>query len=145
MATQTEIKVKEVWTFTNIFAFIVTLICLLFLFVAAFFLSKSDVKDNTMLSQITTGVIGLLMLIAAFYFGSSANSRQQQQQIAEMQKTATAVALNANGQVNPAATEMKVDKAVKIAELKAELDKLEPDSEDAKAILLELEQLEKIS
>lgn len=129
-------------SFTNILALTVSLICLAFLFVAGFVLSKTDVKDNTMLSQITTGILSILMLILAYFFGSSSGSARQAAQITEMQKTATAVALNTN---SPAATEMKVDKAVKITELKAALEKLEPDSEEAKSLLAELEQLEKIS
>lgn len=129
-------------SFTNILALTVSLICLLFLFVAAFFLSKTDVKDNTMLSQITTGVLSILMLILAYFFGSSSGSARQAAQITEMQKTATEAALGTN---TSAVTEMKVDKAVKIEQLKAELAKLEPDSEDAKTKLAELEQLEKNS
>jgi len=140
MAEQPEVNPFK--SFTNILAMTVSLICLIFLFVAAFFLSKTDVKDNTMLSQITTGVLSILMLILAYFFGSSSGSARQAAQITEMQKTATEAALNVN---TPAATEMKVDKAVKIEQLKEELAKFEPDSDDAKAILIQLEELEKQS
>ena len=136
---------KRVYTFTNILAFTISILCTLYLFLAAFVLSKSESKDNSTLTQITTGVLNLLMLIMAFYFGSSSNSARQQQQITDMQKTSTALAIttaNANG--GTAITENKIDKAVKIEQLKAALKDLEPDSDDAKKLLAELEELEKI-
>ena len=86
-----------------------------------------------------------------FYFGSSNNSAKQAHQITEMQKTATAVALTtANATVAAAtgtavSTEIKIDKAVKLAELKAELAKHPPDAEEAIRLTNEIAELEKKS
>ena len=142
-------KVVFRFTFTDLLALIVVLSCLCFQFYAGFFLSKVEMKDNTTLIQILTNISNYIMLILTFYFGSNLLAARQAsgqaQTINEMQKIATAAALNAGNVPTAAATEIKIDKAVKIAELKAALEKLEPDSDEAKALLLELEALEKNS
>lgn len=142
---------KVQFSFTNFLALIISLACFTYLFWVAFVLSKAEASNNTTLIQVTTVVTATLTSIVMYYFGSSNSSAKQAAQITEMQRTATTVALAAsNANVAAAAntaisakTDIKVDKAVKIAELKAELEKLEPDSEDAKTILAQLEELEK--
>jgi len=133
---------KPIFSFTNLLAMVTILCCMVFLFVAAFVLSKSEVKDNTMLSQITTGILSVVVLILAYYFGNSSSSAKQAQQITEMQAAAIGVA---NGNNSPATANNNTDKAIKIGELKKTLEGLEPDSDDAKRLLAELTELEKQS
>lgn len=142
---------KRVWSFTNILAYSIFLMGFGYLFVVAFALSKNDVNNNNMLSQITTGVLALMTLTAAFYFGSSMGQAKQQAQITEMSKTATDLASKtadvaiANAAGTGSISDVKADKLTKIGELKAKLDGLDPESEDAKTILEELKELEKQS
>lgn len=135
---------KSTWNFTNILAFTVVVACLGFLFTAPYAMSKFETKDNTMLSQIITGILGIVMVIVAFYFGSSVGSARQQQQITEMHKTATDIALNSSTKTS-STSEQKIDKGVKIGELQAALKDLDPESEEAKKILEQLKELEKQS
>ena len=141
---------KEVWTFTNRLAITVVMSCLIFLFVTPYLMSKFESKDNTLLSQIVTSVQNMVMVIIAFYFGSSMGQAKQQAQITEMTKNATDLATKtADAAISSAAgtgsSEVKVDKGIKIGELRAALALLNPDSEEAKKILSELEELEKQS
>ncbi|MES2287362.1 MAG: hypothetical protein V4547_16840 [Bacteroidota bacterium] len=141
---------KLQFSFTNLLAFTVIMICGTYFFWISFVLTKNQVSDNPTLQQITIVMVTMATLVLNFYFGNSNNSARQQQQISEMQKTATTVALKtadatiaaATGVVVP--TENKIDKAVKIEQLKAELAKYPPDTDEAKKLLAELEQLEKI-
>ncbi len=140
---------KLQFSFTNFLAALITLSCFVYLYWVALILSKAEAHDNTTLIQVTTVITATLTSIVMFYFGSSNNSAKQAQQITEMQKTSTALALKTADATVAAVTastgntENKVDKAVKIGELKAALEKLDPDSEDAKKILDELTELEK--
>jgi len=149
-----EITSKIQWSFTNILALLVVIISSTYFFWISFVLTKNEVKDNGSLNQITIVMVTLITLVLNYYFGSSNSSARQQQQITEMQKTATTVAITASNLAasnlagntsTPESVEIKVDKAVKIAELKAALEKLEPNSEDAKRIVAELEELEKLT
>jgi len=132
---------KPIFSFTNILALTTIIFCMIFLFVAAFALGKSESRDNAMLSQINTGILINIGIILAYYFGSSSASAKQAQQITEMQAAAIGVA-NGNN-TTAATTNNNTDKAIKIGELKKALENLEPDSEDAKKILTELTELEK--
>jgi hypothetical protein len=97
-------------------------------------MTKNEVKDNGSLNQITIVMITLVTLVLNYYFGSSSNSAKQQAIIAELQKNAAASTTK----------ESTVDKSVKIGELKNALKDLDPNSEEAKKLLLQLEQLEKL-
>lgn len=143
MPTQ-DYQEKPVWNFPNILAFTVVMSCLMFLFTVPYFMSKFESKDNTMLSQIITGLLGVVMVIIAFYFGSSVGSARQQAQITEMHKTSTELALKTADSKGSASSELKVDKAVAIEQLRAKLVGMEPDSEDAIKILDEIKRLEGI-
>lgn len=135
---------KKVWTFTNILAMTVVLGCLFFLFTAPYLMSKFESKDNTMLSQIVTSISNVVMVIIAFYFGSSMGQAKQQQQITDMHKAATELAFS-NSAASEKSVENKVDIAEKIGELRIALEGLEPESDDAKKILEQIKELEKQS
>jgi len=137
------------WNFPNILAFTTVIICLGFECYAAFVLTKAEVKDNTTLIQIATSISNYILLILTFYFSSSIIAGKLTTQINEMQKSATELALttanNASNNSSPEATGIKIDKAIAIQKLKTELENLEPDSEEAKALLAQIEELEKRS
>lgn len=124
------------FTFINILALLVVLITCTYFFWISFVMTKTEVKDNSSLQQITIVMITVLTLVLNYYFGSSSSSAKQQQTITELQKTAVVA--------TAIATDSKVDKAVKIEQLKSALKDLDPNSEEAKKLLTELEQLEKI-
>lgn len=142
---------KMQFSFTNLLALVIVSSCLIFLFWVARTFSKAEAIENTLLIQVVTVITATLTSIVMFYFGSSNNSAKQAHQITEMQKTATAVALTtANATVAAAtgtavSTEIKIDKAVKLAELKAELAKHPPDAEEAIRLTNEIAELEKKS
>ena len=142
---------KLQFSFTNLLAVIITLSCFFFLFWVALTFSKAEARENTLLIQVVTVITATLTSIVMFYFGSSNNSAKQAQQITEMQKTATTVALttataNAAAATTTAAnTEVKIDKAVKLEQLKAELAKYPPDHDEAIRLANEIAELEKIS
>ena len=140
---------KVHFNFTNLLALVTLVLGFAFLAYGAFVLSKAEVKDNTMLTQITTNVSNYILVVLTFFFGSSVLSTRQSQQITSMQKDATNLALanagTSSGGSSAAVVENKVDKAVAIEKLKAALKDLEPDSTEAKSILAELEALEKES
>lgn len=141
---------KEVWTFSNRLAVTVVMSCLIFLFITPYLMSKFESKDNTLLSQIVTTVSNIVMVIIAFYYGNSMGQAKQQAQISEMTKNATDLASKTAdatiaAAAKPTDIENKVDKAVAIEKLRAKLVGMEPNSEDALAIVDEIEKLEKQS
>lgn len=133
------------FTFTDLLGLVTVLASLAFQFYAGFFLSKIEMKDNTTLIQILTNISNYIMLVLTFYFGSNLIAAKQAagqtQQIAALQNTANQSVLNAampNGKV----AEAREDAIIR---LQKELDDLEPESDEAKKIVLELEALNKIS
>lgn len=133
------------FSFTNLLALLISLACFIFLFWVALTFSKAEARENTLLIQVVTVITATLTSIVMFYFGSSNNSAKQAQQISEMQKTAitTATANVATSAAVVEKAEIKIDKAAKIAELKIELAKHPPDTEEANRLLDEITALEK--
>lgn len=140
---------KEVWTFSNRLAVTVVMSCLMFLFITPYLMSKFESKDNTLLSQIVTTVSNIVMVIIAFYYGNSMGQAKQQAQISEMTKNATDLAAKTADAFSATAgtgtSDSKADRLTKIGELKAALNALDPESDEAKKILEELKELEKQS
>lgn len=128
------------FSFKNLLALLLVLIPSTYFYWISFQMTKKEVQDNPTLQQITIVMVGVLTTVLNYFFGSSSSSAMQAQQIKEMQKTATAIALD---KTIVKSTEVKIDKAVKIAELKAELEKHPPDSEEALSLLAQLKELEK--
>lgn len=140
---------KMQFSFTNLLALLVVCCGFAYFYWISFVMTTREVKDNPSLQQITIFIVTIVTAVISYYFGNSNNSAKQAQQIKEMQRTATEIAVKtadatiATVSAASAKTDLKVSKAERIAELKAELEKLEPDSDDAKSILAELEKLEK--
>ncbi len=140
---------KLQFSFTNLLALVICSACFIFLFWVALTFSKAEARENTLLIQVVTVITATLTSIVMFYFGSSNNSAKQAQQITEMQKTSTTLALKtADASIAAAGgtvvnTENKIDKAVKIEQLKAELAKFPPDHEEAIRLANEIAELEK--
>ena len=137
---------KITFSFPNFLATLLILFAMSYFFIMSFVLSKKEVLDNPSINQIIIFMVGIVTTICTFYFGSSIGQIRESQKNTQLQKDVTAIALTTATGVNPnVATEIKIDKAVKISELKTALAELEPESEEAKKILAELEELEKIS
>lgn len=135
---------KAQFNFVNLLALVVIVLGFTFLGYSSFYLSKLEVKDNTLLTQTTTNVSNFILVVLTFFFGSSVVSAMQNRQIDKMHKDATDIALKTITS-SPQAVELKVDKAVKIEQIKAALEKLDPESEEAKKLVSDLEELEKQS
>lgn len=137
---------KMTFNFPNFLATLLILFAMSYFFIMSFVLSKKEVLENPSINQIIIFMVGIVTTICTFYFGSSIGQIRESQKNTQLQKDVTAIALTTATGVNPnVATEIKIDKAVKISELKTALAELEPESEEAKKILAELEELEKIS
>ena len=138
---------KIVFNFPNFLATLLILFAMIYFFIMSFVLSKKEVLENPSINQIIIFMVGIVTTICTFYFGSSIGQIRESQKNTQLQKDATAIALttatgtNANIEI----TENKIDKAVKISELKTALAELEPESEEALKIVAELEELEKAS
>lgn len=137
------------FSFPNLLALIIALSCIIYLFWVSFAFTKAEAKENTTVIQIISAITVLLTTVVQYYFGNSNNSKAQAAQITELQKTATQVALNTSN-ANIASAAMPNGKLAEAREdalirLQKELDALDPESEEAKKIVAELEALEKIS
>ena len=135
-------KLKIDWSFTNIIAFIVIIGCFTFFFWISSPL-KDTLNENRNIGEVKTALIAAFMLVLSYYFGNSRNASAKDEQIKELNKTATQVALTTAQNTADVKSEIKDEKATKIAELRKALEDLEPDSEDAKKLLAEIELLEK--
>lgn len=139
---------KLTFNFPNFLATLLILFAMTYFFIMSFVLSKKEVLENPSINQIIIFMVGIVTTICTFYFGSSIGQIRESQKNAQLQKDATAIALTTATGTNSNTTileENKVDKAIKISELKKALVDLEPESEEALKIVAELEELKKIS
>lgn len=139
---------KLVFSFPNFLATLLILFAMTYFFIMSFVLSKKEVLENPSINQIIIFMVGIVTTICTFYFGSSIGQIRESQKNTQLQKDVTAIALTTATGVNPnlaVIAENKIDKIAKISELKAALADLEPESDEAKKLVAELEELEKIS
>jgi hypothetical protein len=133
---------SKVFTFSNILALLIVTAC----FVYFFWISgPSKQSENRDIGEVKTAMISVLTLVIGYYFGSNKSSATKDNRIESLQQTATEVALMAANKDAGIVAGNKIDKLAKIAELKKALEALDPESDEAKAILSELEILEKTS
>lgn len=139
---------KLVFSFPNFLATLLILFAMSYFFIMSFVLSKKEVLENPSINQIIIFMVGIVTTICTFYFGSSIGQIRESQKNTQLQKDVTAIALTTATGTNPNSAivaENKIDKIAKISELKAALADLEPESDEAKKLVAELEELEKIS
>ena len=133
---------KSTYNFSNALALIIVLLCFIYFFWISYPSKQSANRD---IGEVKTAMISLLTLVIGYYFGSNKSATIKDDKIEALQQNAATTAIDMAADKAQVKADIKIDKVAKIAELKLALKDLEPDSDEAKNLLKELELLEKIS